>query len=389
MSKNRNLLIVSLVLTVNTLGYGIIIPVLFSYSQKFGLTIFENGLLFSLFSICQFLSTPIIGRASDKYGRRPLLIYSLAGTAISFFIMAFAPSAIFLFLARIIDGITAGNIPVAAAVISDTTKPEERAKSFGIISGAFNFGFIVGPLISALTVGISLSLPFIIAGLFAAVSVLMTFFMLPETNKYLGKTRKEKLFDFVQLAKELFNEKIGKVLFNTLLYATAFGMFIYVFQPFSLGVLKLTTTQISIIFIVFGIIGLLMQFFGISFINKKFGIKKVYVNSFLFLSIAFVLLSFTTSLTTFILVSIYFSIANSAIGPLTQTILSESVDETAQGEVQGLNSSYMSIGQIIGPLIAGAIAEFSIRLPFIVGAMLILSCYLLSVKNIKKFAKVV
>src|SRR3990172_819990 len=132
-NQNRNILIIALIALVNMLGYGIIIPILYAYSKKFGLSDFENGLLFSLFSICQFISTPIIGRMSDKYGRRPLLIISILGTALSFFIMAFAPSAIFLFLARALDGITAGNIPVASAIISDTTSQEQRTRGFGII----------------------------------------------------------------------------------------------------------------------------------------------------------------------------------------------------------------------------------------------------------------
>src|SRR3989338_5079513 len=162
---NRNLLIIALVAIVNALGYGIIIPVLYSYSQKYGLNDFQNGLLFSIFSICQFFSTPIIGRMSDKYGRKPLLLISISGTALSFFMAAFAPNAVFLFIARALDGITAGNIPVASAVISDTTTQKQRAKGFGIIAAAFGFGFVFGPAISALTLSFSDSMPFISSSL--------------------------------------------------------------------------------------------------------------------------------------------------------------------------------------------------------------------------------
>src|SRR2546430_16529131 len=113
LKSNRNLFIIALIALVNMLGYGIIIPILYAYSKKYGLSDFQNGLLFEMFSICQFISTPIIGRLSDKYGRRPLLIISIAGTAASFFVMAFAPNAWFLFLARALDGLTSGNISVA------------------------------------------------------------------------------------------------------------------------------------------------------------------------------------------------------------------------------------------------------------------------------------
>src|SRR5579859_2665188 len=161
--NNRNLAIITLIALVNALGYGIIIPILYSYSRRFGLTDFQNGLLFSLFSLCQFLSTPVIGRFSDMYGRKPLLVISLLGTVGSFLTMAFAPSALFLFLARALDGLTAGNIPVAMAVISDSTKPEERAKAFGLVGAAFSFGFVFGPATAALTVGFGQAVPFILA----------------------------------------------------------------------------------------------------------------------------------------------------------------------------------------------------------------------------------
>src|SRR5260221_6838091 len=156
---NKNILIIALIAMVNMLGYGIVFPILYAYSKKFGLSDFQNGLLFAIYSICQFISTPIIGRLSDKYGRRPMLLISIIGTAVSFFVMAFAPSAIFLFLARALDGLTAGNIPVIFAVISDSTKPEERAKAFGFIGSAFSFGFIFGPAIAAMTLGYGSAVP--------------------------------------------------------------------------------------------------------------------------------------------------------------------------------------------------------------------------------------
>src|SRR3989304_8511123 len=195
MFKNRNLLVVSAIAIVNALGYGIIIPILYSYSQKYGLSDFENGLLFSLFSICQFISTPIIGRLSDKYGRKPLLVISIIGTALSFIIMAFAPSAIFLFVARALDGLTAGHIPGAFAVISDSHEPKERARAFGLIGAAFNFGFVFGPAISAFTVGWGSGIPFIIAAAITIVAVILTAIYLPETNKHKGEIKEGKLFD--------------------------------------------------------------------------------------------------------------------------------------------------------------------------------------------------
>src|SRR5258707_11681463 len=223
MGKNRNLLIIALIALVNMLGYGIVIPILYAYSKKFGLSDFQNGLLFALFSICQFIATPIIGRLSDKYGRRPMLLLSIVGTAASFFMMAFAPSAIFLFLARALDGLTAGNIPVAFAVISDSTKPEQRAKAFGLIGSAFSFGFVFGPAVSALTVGFGKGVPFLIAGAITVIAAILTALYLPETNKHMGEVKQGKLFDFKHLWHTLFDPNVGLTFIISFVYFLAFS----------------------------------------------------------------------------------------------------------------------------------------------------------------------
>src|SRR3989344_2424341 len=222
MLKNRNVLIVSLIAVVNALGYGIIIPILYSYSQKYGFSDFQKGLLFSAVFVAQFISTPVIGRMSDKYGRRPLLIISLAGTALSFLMMAFAPSALFLFLARILDGITAGNLPVAQAVISDSTDVKNRAKGFGIMGASFGLGFVFGPAISALTHPYGDSIPFLIAAGITFISVILTALLLPETNNHIRQTIKWQFFDWKKLFNAVFDKAIGDTLLISLLYTLAF-----------------------------------------------------------------------------------------------------------------------------------------------------------------------
>lgn len=384
MKANRNLYIIALIAIVNALGYGIIIPVLYTYSQKYGLTDFQNGLLFATFSICQFLSTPIIGRMSDKFGRRPLLIASIAGTGLSFFMMAFAPNAIFLFLARALDGITAGNIPVASAVITDTTDEKNRAKGFGIIGASFGFGFIFGPAISALTVGYSESLPFIIAGVISAIATLITYLMLPETNKHMGEVKKGKLFDFKALASALTQKNIGPTLMITLLFSIAFSLMIYAFQPYASKGLHMNANGISALFTLFGIIGLISQVIILPRVTKAFPVKKLFQYSILFVAFAFA--SFFGARTVFLyaLCSVFLALGNSFVQPLTQTILSEETDARSQGTMQGINASYMSIGQIIGPIIGGAIATIGILYPFLAASAFVFICFVLSFKVLQK-----
>lgn len=379
MNNNRNLFIISLIALVNMLGYGIIIPILYAYSKKYGLSDFQNGLLFSMFSICQFIATPIIGRLSDRYGRRPMLLISILGTAASFFLMAFAPSAIFLFVARAIDGLTAGNIPVAFAVISDSTEPKDRAKAFGRIGSALSFGFVFGPAIAALTIGYGPALPFIIAGIITLIAVALTAIYLPETNKHMGEVKHSKLFDFPRMWHTLFDPNVGVMFFISLIFFLAFSCAIlYGFQPFTMNVLKVTASQNAILFTIFGAIGLITQTFLVHPISKALGLKKSFTTGMLFISFAFLIMFFSRSLPVFILASIILSLSNSIVQTLIPTILSQETDAKSQGSIMGLNASYQSMGMIFGPILGGSVATITTSLPFIVGTILVFVCFLLT-----------
>jgi MFS family permease len=384
LKTNKNIFIIALIALVNMLGYGIIIPLIYAFSKKFGLSDFQNGLLFALYSICQFISTPIIGRLSDKYGRRPLLLISIIGTAVSFFMMAFAPSALFLFLARALDGLTAGNIPVAFAVISDSTKPEERAKAFGIIGAAFNFGFVFGPAIAAFTVASGQALPFMIAGIVTIVAALVTFFYLPETNQHMGETKQAKLFDFNKLWRTLFDPNVGNTFIISLLFFLAFSCaVIYGFQPFTLHILHVTESQNALLFTLFGTIGLIAQTFLVGRISKIWGMKKSFSIGMICIALAFILMFLSRHLPLFIAGMIILSLCNSIVQTLVPTILSQEADARSQGTIMGLNTSYQSLGMIIGPIVGGAIATFAVPLPFLLGSVLIFVCFLLSFKTLR------
>ena len=385
MHKNRNLLIIALIALVNMLGYGIVIPILYAYSKKFGLSDLQNGILFASFSICQFLSTPIIGRLSDRFGRKPLLLLSIMGTALSFFIMAYAPNALFLFIARMLDGLTAGNIPVAFAVISDSTKPEERPRAFGLVGAAFSFGFVFGPATAALTVGFGSAIPFLIAGAITVIAVILTALFLPETNKHMGETKHGKLFDFAKLWHTLFDPNVGPTFMISLVYFLAFSCaIIYGFQPFTMHVLHVTSSQNAYLFTLFGIVGLISQTFLVPAFSKIFGMKKAFTISLLLTSIVFFVMFLANSLYFFVGVSLILGFVNSVAQTLIPTILSQEADAKSQGSIMGLSASYQSIGMIIGPILGGVIATIAIPLPFLVGSVLVLFCFFLSFQVMRK-----
>src|SRR5688572_22492426 len=178
---SRPLLVIFLTIFVNLVGFGIIIPLLPFYAQTFGASPFVIGLLFASFSLSQLIASPLLGELSDRWGRRPVLILSLIGTAISFTMLALAHSLAMLFAARIVDGLSGGNITTARAYIADVTTEENRAKAFGVLGAAFGLGFIIGPALGAAFSHISYTAPIWAAAAITVVAIALAWFWLPET----------------------------------------------------------------------------------------------------------------------------------------------------------------------------------------------------------------
>src|SRR5438132_6272762 len=181
--KRSPLLVIFITVFIDLVGFGIVIPVLPYYAEgtKFGATPSQVGLLFASYSIMQLVFAPVLGRLSDKYGRRPLLLTSLLGTALGFLILGFATTLWMLFLGRIIDGITGGNISTAQAYIADSTTKEDRAKGMGLVGAAFGLGFVFGPAIGGVLSHWGIGVPFFFAAGLAFANAILLYFTLPET----------------------------------------------------------------------------------------------------------------------------------------------------------------------------------------------------------------
>src|SRR5947209_4478433 len=180
-SVTRPLLIIFLTIFVNLVGFGIIIPLLPFYAETFGASAFTVGLLFATFSLAQLIASPALGDLSDRYGRRPVLVFSLAGTVVSFVMLAMAHSITMLFLARIVDGLSGGNISTARAYVADITEPKDRARAYGLIGAALGLGFILGPALSGILVKVSYTAPIWAAAALTLVATVMAWLWLPET----------------------------------------------------------------------------------------------------------------------------------------------------------------------------------------------------------------
>lgn len=350
---NRNFWIVALIAFINSLSFTILIPIIYLYGKQFGLSDFQTSLLFSIYSVSQFIATPIIGKFSDRFGRKPLLIISLAGTVIANFIAGTATTAAVLFLARLLDGITGGNSSVAQAVISDVTNPENRAKGFGIFGAAFGLGLILGPAISLLAQRISLGASFLVSGAIALLALLITIFFLPETIE--NKAETHNIFDLGlgNLIKGLVLPRVGILLIINFFIGTTFTIFTYAFQPYFINVLGQNSQSLTLMFIMIGVLGLLMQTAGIQILTRKFHLINILFIALLIRSLSFILMPVWSNVFYFIAVSVLFSIFNSLVQPIINTLISLNAKPEDQGTALGLNSSYLSISNAFGPIIAG------------------------------------
>jgi len=372
---NRKFWIIALISLINSLSFTILIPVLYQYGRQFQLTDFQTSLLFAIYAIAQFFATPIIGKLSDRFGRKPLLIISLAGTVIANLMAGFATTAWVLFFARFLDGITGGNASVAQAVISDVTPPESRAKAFGINGAAFGLGFILGPAISLLAQKAALNTPlgksfgasFLVSGTIAAIALVLTIFVLPETLK----TKSSKAPNILDLGLEklitgLFMPKIGILLVINFLVGLTFNIFTFAFQPYFLNVFHKSSNStngitgsdgLALMFLMFGVLGVIMQTIGISQLTKHFQLVQILFMGLFIRSLSFVLMPIYEDLYYFVAVCVLFSLLNSVVQPMIVALLSLNTSAEQQGTILGINSSYLSISNGIGPIIAGLLVD--------------------------------
>jgi predicted MFS family arabinose efflux permease len=357
---NRIFWITASIAFINSLSFTILIPIIYLYGKQFGLNDFQTSLLFSTYSIAQFFATPVIGKLSDRLGRKPLLIISLAGTVIANTIAGTATIPSLLFFARFLDGITGGNASIAQAIISDVTNQKDRAQAFGIYGATLGLGFILGPATSLVAQQISLGTGFLASGAVAFIAMLMTIFLLPETlqNK---STKSSNIFDLglENLIKGFAMPGVGILLLINFCTGTTFTMFTYAFQPYFIQVLDQNSKSLTLLFLTIGTLGVIMQTWGVSVLSRKFNVVKILFLGLFVRSLSFVLMPVWPSITCFVVITIFFALFNALVQPMISTLISLNAQPQNQGIALGLNASYLSIANAIGPVIAGMIVQQS------------------------------
>ncbi len=354
------LILILITIVIDRIGESLIFPILPFLVEPFGLDALGITLLFSVFAAAQFLAAPILGALSDQFGRRPVLLFCVLGTAVSYFVFGLANQAWIFFLSRIIDGITGGVVSTAQAYIADTSSPENRAKNFGLTGAAFGIGFIVGPAIGGSLAVINPRLPIFLAGIISLINVLVAYFTLPESlpQDQRAPIRWSDFNPFRQLGTFLVIPEISGLMAAFFVFNFAFGGFTSVFVLILKNVFGWGVAESGLVFMVVGIVSTVVQAGLIRKLIPQFGEVRLTIVGFLCLAAALLMLPWLPRVNPWVTVGVFSSVVLLAFGvgimsPSLRGLISNRVSPQDQGKVMGSSQGLASVAGIIGPAWAG------------------------------------
>lgn len=372
----RPLLVIFLTILVNLIGFGIIIPLLPFYAETFGASPLVIGLLFAVFSVCQLIAAPALGDLSDRYGRRPVLVFSLAGTVLSFVMLAVAHSITMLFLARIVDGLSGGNISTARAYVADVTEPKDRARAYGLIGAAFGMGFILGPALSGVLAKISYTAPIWAAAGITLVATAMAWLWLPET---VHRAAAGTGMPFRNLAEMMRRPGLRRMLVIDFVYWLAFAVFQTTFALFAARRFGFDVPQTGYFFAAFGVLGAVVQGGLIRPVVHRLGDKPTFMVGLVCAAVGLVAVAFVHSVALFALSLVPLALGIGFGHPTVSSLVSRAGRGDEQGRVQGAAGAVESLGRTIGPVWGNAsLQRFGEAMPYLSAAAFILVTLVLS-----------
>jgi MFS family permease len=361
------LLPIFLIVLVDVFGLTLIIPLLPAYAKSFGATDMEVGFIYAAFAVCQFIAGPIIGRISDRVGRRPVLIVSQLGTFVGFLILGAANTLALVFLSRIIDGLTAGNLSIAQAYISDVTKPSERTKAFGLIGIAFGAGFLLGPAVSGFLSKYGYHVPAFLAAGMSLTSVICTATLLPKVEPMHahGPDDGARPSRWEQFSSFFSRPEPRTRLLEFFLFIFSFSMIVgggfalFMYHRFGWG-----PEEVGYIYAFSGLVGGLVQGGVLGRLVKRLGEERLSTLGFITMGIGYSLVGFVHHIW-FLLITVVLAGFGSAVTrPALTTLLTKSVGPREQGAVLGVSQSVASVAQILGPIVAGWLIQHELFTPY-------------------------
>ncbi len=422
----KKVLPVLVIILVDLVGLSIIIPLMPLYAARFGANAFVIGFLGATYPFMQFIGAPILGRLSDRFGRRPILLVSQVGTFIGFILLGFANALPLLFISRIIDGLSGANISTAQAVVTDVINDKTRTQGLGLIGAAFGMGFILGPIIAftvLIATGDNYQAVAFTAAFFSFASLLLTFFWLPETrNPEIGTVRTRAPFSFKAMFQSINRPTIGILLVLMFAQQLAFGGYEQMFSLFALNRLGMGARDTSGLFVLAGLFIVAIQGGFIGRWSKKYGDRWLVMLGLSSLAIGLILTATTPQIpvpwydkakitsemqgkasTQIITVSlpdesnkgwvgiVWVLIASfpAALGggvlhPAINSLITKSASKDEVGGILGVSAGFYSAANAITPLFFGSLFQwFGAPVPFLLGGLLLAVLWIIAMRTVK------
>ncbi|CAN5592407.1 tetracycline resistance MFS efflux pump [soil metagenome] len=395
------LIIIYVTVFIDLIGFGMVIPILPYYANTapFNATPFQIGLLFAIYSWMQFFFSPVLGRLSDQYGRRPILFISLLGSAVGYFVIGFAETLALVFIGRVIGGITGANISTAQAYIADVTTKENRAKGMGIFGAMFGFGFILGPAIAGVLSKYGVHVPFYFAAALSFINAIALYFVLPESLKHFSvdgesPSRPNRV---VELIGSLSEKRFGTVNLLYFLLVTSFSIMTYAFVLYTAYRFGYNAEQNGYLFAFVGLIAIIGQGFLFGKLVAKFGEELLTAVGCMMMAIGLAAIPFlgpeSGGLAGLLAGITVLSLGNAFASPALTSLVSKITDEDKQGSALGIMQSGASLARAIGPMIGGillnnaldAIDDSTVTRTFWMAAAIMLVAFATSVYALREF----
>ncbi len=356
--KNRPLVAIFLVVFIDLLGFSFILPLLPYYAATFGASPFVVGLLTASYAAAQFLGAPVLGRLSDRFGRKPILIISIAGTFLGFLLLGVANTLWVLFVSRILDGLTGGNISVAQAYISDVTDASNRAKGLGMIGAAFGLGFIFGPALGGFLSQWGYTLPAFVAAGLSLINMALITLWLPESltpqkriELAAGPTRPP--FTIQAMLQSLRRPIIGPLLHTRFFFGLAFSMFQTIFALYAQYRFNLTVEQTAYILTYVGVLSVLTQGVLIGRLTKRFPENTLILLSTAVMALSLLGWAFSPSVLTLLIILLPTAVSGGVLNTVINSAATKAVAPSEIGGILGISSSLESITRVIAPSLGG------------------------------------
>ena len=384
-SKKLALFLLMLNIFLTFSGVGLVIPIMPTYLKTFGAAGQALGFIIALMSFAQFIFSPVAGNLSDRHGRKNLIIFGLVVNGLSQIGMGLSTELWMLYLCRFFTGVgSAFIIPPVMAYVADITTKGERGKAMGWIGAAISLGFMIGPGIGGFLSNVSLHFPFYFAGGATIVAAIMSFLILPSVKPVVQAlaSKGDNLFKQMVLS---FKTSYFVLLLVVFVFSFGISNFQSTLTMFLTYKFNYTPSDIAIVMTLGGFVGVIIQGFAIERLFNLFGEMKIILFSLLMAAISLYGLLFVSEFYIILLVATIFATATTLIRPAVNTLISKTAGKE-QGYAAGMNNAYMSLGNMIGPALAGTLFDWHMNIPFTFGAIILLGCFFLTFIWTKKTA---